>query len=120
MARTRDNVDFLRKIWENTKTFRYGAGRGNRTPIKSLESSYSTIEPYPRMLMSEDGQGPSLLTIEPYPPTPRLRQGKPAKTSRSGETRTHGLRVPNAALYQLSHTPFLQRVSSVGEALLHN
>ena len=30
--------------------FTLGAGRGNRTPIKSLESSYSTIEPYPRIV----------------------------------------------------------------------
>ena len=31
VARTRDNVDFLRKIGENTKPFRYGARNGTRT-----------------------------------------------------------------------------------------
>ena len=38
---------------------------------------------------------------------PGLPIGKPGAFTKygGGETRTRGLRVPNAALYQLSHTP---------------
>ena len=50
MARTREKIDFLRKIGENTKPFRYGAGEGNRTLVTTLEKLRSTIELHPQFI----------------------------------------------------------------------
>ena len=49
VARTRDNVDFLRKIEENAKPLPFGAGRENRTLAERLEIFRSTTKLYPRL-----------------------------------------------------------------------
>lgn len=53
VARTRDNVDFLREIKENTKPFHYGAGDGIRTRFVSLARKHNNHYTTPAIIKIE-------------------------------------------------------------------